>query len=245
MKKNNALTQAKPRKAYFRMLKKIMKVRYKEPTFIYLDGEIQKGSIILSNHEGTDGPMAMEIYLDHPFRMWGAGEMNSDLISLYKYQTEIYYHQKKHWNIHAARAFCLIASPITKLFYSGLDLISTWQDARFVKTLKTSLEAITSGDSIVIYPEISDKGYLAELEGFHPGFVLLAEYCFRKGIDVPIYVTYFRKGDNTYIVDKPVYYSDLVAAGESRDEIAARLCARCNELGKMTSEEIRDIVLFH
>jgi hypothetical protein len=225
------------RKLYFRILKTVMKVRYKKPRFIYLGKPFENGALILSNHEGTDSPMSLEIYCDKPIRMWGAHEMNSGLVSLYKYQTKVYFHEKKHWNIHLARLFCLIASPLTHLFYAGFDLISTYRDVRLVKTMRESLEALQSGDNIVIFPEDSTNGYLCELEGFHEGFVLLAELCQRKRMDVPIYVSYFRKSDKTYIFDAPVMYSELSAKYKSRDQIASYLCNRCNELGKMQFDE--------
>ena len=228
------------RKLYFRILKKLMRSRYKKPEFIYLGEEFGDSCLILSNHEGTDAPMSLEIHTDAPIRMWGSGEMNSGLVRLYKYQTKVYYHEKKHWNIHLARLFCLIASPLTHLFYSGLNLISTYPDARIVKTIRESIDAIKAGDSIVIYPEDSTKGYLAELEGFHEGFVMLAEMCYRRGIDLPVFVTYFRKSDLKYIVDKPVLYSKLVSKYSTRKEIARALCDRCNELGRMQFEEAEE-----
>ena len=238
MKNTEKNTRKKPRKLYFRILKKLMSGRYKEPAFIYLGEKIGNGAIILSNHEGTDAPMSLEIYLDAPIRMWGAGEMNSSLREVYAYQSRVYYHEKHHWNIHLARLFCLIASPLTYLFYSGLDLISTYHDARFVKTIRESIESIKAGDNIVIYPEVSDKGYLAELEAFHEGFVMLCEICKKRGIDLPIYVAYFKKNERIYVIDKPVFYSELSAGGESREEIASGLCHRCNELGKMPIDPI-------
>ena len=225
------------RKLYFRILKKLMKSRYKQPRFIYLGEEISEGALILSNHEGTDAPMSLEIYLDKPIRMWGAYEMNSGLGKLYKYQTQIYYHEKKHWNIHLARLFCLIASPLTMLFYSGLNLISTYRDARVVKTMRESVAALKEGYNIVAFPEISENGYLPELEGFHEGVVMLAEVCKMRGIDLPIYVTYFRKSDLTYIIDKPLLYSELSTSYAGRAQIARALCDRCNELGKMKFAE--------
>jgi len=223
----------KNRKWWFKLLKKIMKIRYKEPEFVYLGDEIKNGSIVLSNHEGTDAPMSLEIYLDSPIRMWGAHEMNSGLIKLYKYQTRVYYHEKKGWNLHLARLFCLIASPLTNLFYKGLNLISTYRDSRFIKTIRESVEAIKNEENIVIYPEDSKNGYLAELEGFFAGFVLVAEACKKEGIDVPIYVAYFRKNEKKYIIDKAVMYSELSKNGDSKEVIAKKLCDRCNELGKM------------
>lgn len=227
----------KKRKLWYKCLKGLMRGRYKRPTFVYLGEEFTGGSIILSNHEGTDGPMCLEMYCDKPTRMWGAYEMNSGLIKMYKYQTKVYYHEKKHWNLFLARLFCLVASPLTNLFYKGLNLISTYKDERFIKTIKESISSLQEGENIVIYPEISDKGYLDELEGFHAGFVALAEICKRRGIDVPIYVSYFRKKDKLFIVDKPVLYSELTANGETKEQVCERLCARCNELGKMTFDE--------
>lgn len=229
-------TKAK-RKLYFRILKKLMKSRYKEPRFIYLGEQFENGALILSNHEGTDSPMSLEIYCDKPIRMWGTAEMNSGLVALYKYQTKIYYHEKKHWNLFLARLFCLLASPLTWLFYSGFDLISTYKDTRLVKTLRESVAALKSGDNIVVFPEDSTNGYLPELEGFHLGFVLLAEVCKKQGLDLPIYVSYFRKSDKTYIFDAPVKYSELSAKYKTRTEIAKYLCDRCNELGKMNFDE--------
>ena len=217
-------------------LKKIMKLRYKEPRFAYLGEKITGGALIISNHEGTEAPMSLEMYCDAPFRMWGAGEMNSGLKALYKYQTQVYYHEKKHWNLHWARLFCLLASPLTNLFYKGLNLISTYRDGRFMNTIRESVKSIQNGESIVIFPEDSQNGYLEKLEGFHPGFVALAEVCRKKGMDLKIYVTYYRKKDRLYIVDKPVLYSELTKNGETREEVVAKMLTRCNQLGQMQFE---------
>ena len=225
------------RKGWFKFMKRLMLGRYKEPEFVFLGEKFSNSSIIISNHEGTDAPMSMELYCDKPIRFWGAHEMNSGLVSLYKYQTKIYYHEKKHWNIHLARLFCLIASPITNLFYKGLNLISTYKDARLVKTLRESMEALKQGDNIVVFPEDSKNGYLEQLEGFFAGFVMLAEVCYKRGMDVPIFVTYFRRKDLKYIIDAPVKYSELAKGGATRADIAKRLLDRCNELGRMTFDK--------
>ncbi len=221
------------RKGWFKFMKRLMLGRYKEPEFIFLGEKFSNSSIIISNHEGTDAPMSLELYVDKPIRFWGAHEMNSGLISLYKYQTRIYYHEKKHWNIHLARLFCLIASPITNLFYKGLNLISTYKDARLVKTLRESMQALKDGDNIVVFPEDSRNGYLDQLEGFFAGFVMLAEVCYKRGMDVPIFVTYFKRKELKYVIDAPIKYSELAKSGATRQEIAKRLLDRCNELGRM------------
>lgn len=162
--------------------------------------------------------------------------MNSGLIRLYKYQTRVYYHEKKHWNLTAARLFCLLASPLTNLFYKGLNLISTYQDARLKNTLTESIAAIKNGQNLVIFPEKSIGGYFAELKGFYAGFIILAKQCLKQGIDVPIYVSYYRKKERKYIFDKPIMFSELNRTLVSREKIADYLLERCNSLGKITLE---------
>jgi len=160
------------------------------------------------------------------------------LIKLYKYQTRVYYHEKKHWNLGLARLFCLIASPLTYIFYKGLRLINTYPDSRLRNTLSESINALEENQNIIIFPEKSDKGYLDELEGFHAGFMLLVNMCLKKGIDVPIYVSYYKKSEKTYIIDKPIMISELISNNESKEEIAQKLCDRCNQLGKMDIEQV-------
>jgi len=225
------------RKAWFRGLKNVMKLFIKESKFVYLGDGLSDKGIILSNHVGTSAPLAFELYGPKNIRFWGAHEMNSGLINLYKYQTKIYYHEKKHWNLGLARLFCLIASPLTNLFYKGLRLISTYKDSRLRKTLSESIESLENNQNIIIFPENSEKGYLDELEGFHAGFMLLLNMCIKKGLDVPVYVAYYKKQEKTYVIDKPVLISELLSSNESKEQIADKLCKRCNELGKMSFEE--------
>ncbi len=230
------------RKGWFRGYKGFIKLFKKPTNFKYVDKGIETPSVILSNHVGTSAPLSFELYLDEPMRFWGAHEMNSGLKSLYKYQTKVFYHEKRGWNIHLARLYCLIASPLTYIFYKGLNLISTYKDTRFIKTVKDSFETLKDGKSIVIFPEDSTKGYLDELEGFHNGFVVMLDYAYKKGLDVPVVVTYYHKLSNTHMIDSKIMYSELLNKFNNYDDIARFLCDRCNELGKICQKSYEDAV---
>lgn len=225
-------SQIYKRRPWFEGVKKIIRIFIKKTSFEYLGEKPEGKAIILCNHVGTAAPLAWELYSKLPFRFWGADEMNQSLASLYKYQSRVFYHEKKGWNLHLARLFCLIASPLTYMFYRGLELISTYHDTRFRKTISESLEAFEENRAVIIFPEISDKGYLDVLEGFHAGFTVLGGIALKKGTDLPVYVAYFKKGEKRCIVDKPVMWSSLEKQYESREEIAEALCNRCNELGQ-------------
>lgn len=239
MKKSKNKKLIKKGKRWFCAVKRILTCRYKCPDFIFLEGKpFEETSVILSNHESTLSPMSLEMYLDKPLSFWGAYEMNSGLVKTYKYQSYVYYHKKKKWNLHLARLFCLIASPLTNMFYKGLNIISVYRDARFIKTMNESIEALKQGNNIVIYPEDSENGYLKELTGFHLGFVVFAERCLKKGIDLPIVVAYYNKETVQYLFDKPVKFSELQKRFSSRQEIADHLLERCNFLGKMEKVDV-------
>lgn len=226
------------RKLWYRILKKILVIRYKRPKFIYLGQKPTHQSMILSNHVGTEAPMSLEMYVDFPIRMWGTSQMNSGLIQLYKYQTRVYYHEKKHWNLHLARLFCLLASPLTNIFYKGLKLISTYPDYRFKITLKESFDTLKDNQNIVVFPEISDEGYLDELKGFHPGFIACAAYAYKNGIDVLIYVSYYRSKEGVYLFDQPILYSDLKNKFVTREAMIHYLVDCCNALGRRALKDL-------
>ena len=225
-------------KLWYSGLKKIIKIRYKRPKFIYLGDKPNKNSIILSNHVGTDAPMSLELYADFPIRMWGTHEMNSGLSKMYRYQSRVYYHEKKRWNLHLARLFCLLASPLTNLFYKGLKLISTYKDQRLRKTIKESLNILKNGENIVIFPEISDEGYQDILKGFYKGFALLSEICLKHGNDPLIYTSYFKLKDKVYIFDKPILFSELKKIAPTKEKMGKYLVDRCNKLGQMDLKEL-------
>ena len=229
-------TYKRRKKLWFKMLCGIVRIFKGKNKFVFLGEEFSDQALILSNHVGTDGPLSFEIGLKQTFRFWGTYYMNGSLKELYKYQSYNFYHLKKGWNIHAARALCLVAAPLTYLFYRGLNLISTYADARLRGTFEESLATLSEHQSIIIFPENSENGYLAELEGFHKGFIGLAEHALKKGMDLPIYVTYLEKSQHRHIVAAPIKFSELKARYSSRDEIAAAMCERCNELGRMARE---------
>ena len=93
------------RRRWFKAVKAVLRLIIKEPKFIYLGEEVRPGGIILSNHEGPKSPVSLELYAAVPHRQWGTHEMNEDFKTAYRYQTNIYYHQKKALESVAGAAF--------------------------------------------------------------------------------------------------------------------------------------------
>ncbi len=229
--KEKKLKPKKP-KPLFRLYKAFIKLFKTKINFYYVDKKVPEGALILSNHESTKGPFAWELYYEEKVRMMGAAEMNSGFRRMYKYQTKVYYHQKKHWNLFLARIFCLLATPLTYFFYKGLQLISIKDGFALKTTIADANKALIEfKERVVIFPEDSSEGYFKKLKSFKHGFLLVLEQAYKNGYDIPVAVAYVKLEESTCLIDNSVKYSELLEKYKTRDEIAKALCDRCNELG--------------
>ena len=69
--------------------------------------------------------------------------------------------------------------------------------------------------------------------------MVFAEFCYKNKIDIPIVVSYFKKGQKEFIFDKPIKYSELMKKYETKEKAIEYLLARCNELGAMDTSEYK------
>ncbi len=218
------------RPTWFKGLKQVLKLFIPRPKFVYLGEKISTPAIILSNHVGASAPLAWELYFSQRFRFWGTHEMTGGLKSVYRYLSEVYFPRKKHWNKTLAKLFCLIAAPLANLFYKGLQLIPTYRDARFKQTIQKSLSSVKSGSNLIIFLEDSSDGYHDKLKCFYAGFTMIGDACLKEGIDLPVYVSYYRKKDKTFLIDKPILFSRLKGLYKDRQKLADMMCERTNRL---------------
>lgn len=222
-------------KLYFKILKILTSIVIHKPKFIYLGEKVNYPSIILVNHEGSKTPLTLELYFKEKNRMLGTYEMNGSLKDAYKYLSETYYHNKKKWPLVFSKLFSLIAAPLTCLYYRGLNLISVYSGIEFMRTVKEAFKCVNEyKENLIIYPEDSSKGYFVELTHFFSGFVLIAQYCYQRGIDLNIYVSYFNPKTKIFIFDKPIKYSEVLKFNLTKEELAKKFLIRCNELGRLS-----------
>lgn len=96
------------------------------------------------------------------------------------------------------------------LFYKGMQIMATYPDTRFSKTIKSSIEELENGTSILIFPENSSDGYHEILKEYFGGFWVLAKrYNEVTGKDIKIVDMYYHRKTNQVIVGKPRNYLEL------------------------------------
>lgn len=222
----------KNRKSFtFRCARFINRIFFSKPKFRFLKEEFPDEPImLLSNHVGKKAPTRIELYYPREFRMWGTHEMGEGLKAVHHYLVVTFYHQKKHFPMWFAAIIGTLFAPFANAFYKGMRIIPTYQDYRFMSTIKWTLREYNAGRDIVIYPEDSSKGYKDEIPKFYSGFAYFLEMAYRKGKDIPIFVAYYQKKKNTFVISEKMMYSELKKQYDNHDDLAEAMRVKMNEL---------------
>lgn len=232
-------TTPSKKQPFFKIVKWVLRLFYRRPKIKYLTDEtIPENCIIISNHDSKRGPMVLELYLPVFNVKWGAHEMLGNYSSRMHYLRDVYYRQKKGYNMVIATIFACFEAFFSKWLYKGMKFIGTYPDARLVKTLGDSLTVLKDGASILIFPENSSEGYKEELSEFFPGFVMLAEQYYRRNKkDIPICPIYYNPKKSVICVDKTYTIREFAQQGMKRDQIAEQFRQIVNDLYRKSLTE--------
>lgn len=226
--KQNVINKKQP---VWRRTRKILKLFFKKPEIISLSGELPTKAMYVANHAAMFGPVMYNLYMPIPIAPWGAYPMTENYKSRYNYLRNVYFIQKRHKTKFAATILASFEAALSIYFYRGLRVIPSYNDNRFIKTIRLSMDVLNNDIGVMIFPEDSDEGYHEVLTSFHAGFVELAKYYGKKNDeDIPIYPVYYHAKKRKLIIGNPSKISDYTAKGMSRQEIAADFCKQVNDL---------------
>lgn len=173
------------------------KVKGKENIPKNRDGDI----IYLCNHGEIYGPIVGGIYTPMPIRPWVISEMCSPaLVRQYIYEGT--FEKMTFLPLFMRKALAGIVSPIIIWGMNSLDPVPVYrnQSSELIKTFRASLQAMQSGDNLLIFPEnpfhenLNTGQYLRSGVGeFFEGFCAIAPSYYnktgRKCLFIPVYAS--------------------------------------------------------
>lgn len=193
---------------------------------IHTECPLEEKCILLGTHSGISGPFVYNSYMPRYFAPWGTHEMLGNFPERWDYMYNTFYQTKCKLPKKKAFFKTLTLAPISRIFYSGVGLIGTYNDSRQMNAIKHSMNCLDANVPIMIFPENSSRGYFEKLTMCHSGFVILAkQYFARTGIDLPVYPSYLSKADKYVMVDTPIYVNKMLSEGMTREDIAEHV--RC------------------
>jgi len=212
----------KRKQPFFSFVKKIFRIFIKAEVEMHCDSVPDK-AIVVSNHSAKMGPLVLELYYPKFNVTWGAHQMLGNYKSRFLYLRNVLYMQKLGKKKFPSTIKALFEACFSKMMYKGMKILPTYTDERFLYTIRSSIDVLDSGASVMVFPEDSSEGYFDELKSAFAGFVALAEQYYNKtGEDVPIVPIYYHKKSKKIIIYPQMSVQALKREGLNRYEIADR-----------------------
>ncbi|MBO5945095.1 MAG: hypothetical protein J6Q69_00660 [Clostridia bacterium] len=162
----------KRKQPVFSIFRKVFKHVYRAKTESAIENLPEK-AIIVSNHAGKSGPMAICLNYPRFTAMWGHHGMLGNYFDRYKYLRNVLYIQKLHKNKFIATIKPIYEAIFSKFAYKGMHVIGTYTDMRFITTVRKSMMLLDDNVTIILFPEDTSEGYYDELCHLFPGFAML------------------------------------------------------------------------
>lgn len=182
----------------------------------------QEACVIVGNHSQMFGPIAGEMYVPGPHYIWCAGEMmHREEVAAYAYRD--FWSNKPKSVRWFFKLMSHVITPLALLVFNNAHTVPVYHDARLISTFRKSVELVSKGNSMVIFPEHYDE-HNNIVHDFQDKFIDLARFYYKKtGVElnfVPLYVAPRLK---TLFFGDPIRFHADAPIADERKRI-------CNEL---------------
>lgn len=206
----------------YKIIKGLVRLIYPKTDMAGTEHLPKEASIIVGNHAQMNGPIVSELYIPGRHYTWCAGEM-MELSEVPDYAYTDFWSGKPKGIRWFYRLLSYLIAPLSVCIFNNANTIPVYHDTRVVTTFRTSIKALTEGDSIVIFPEHA-VGYNNILCGFQDKFIELARMYYRKtGKELSFVPVYIAPALRTAYFGEPVRYRAEADRNEERKRICGEL----------------------
>ena len=180
---------SKPSKL-FPKLKFLLGVFYGKIDIVGMEHLPERNTVIVANHCQMNGPICAELYMPDNCYIWCAGQMMNKKEAP-KYAFTDFWSQKPKWTHPFYRILSYIITPLAIYIFGNARTIPVYRDMRIMSTFRETLNKLSQGSNIIIFPE-KDEKHNNILYKFQENFVDIARLYYKKsGISltfVPMYI---------------------------------------------------------
>ncbi|MBR3334936.1 MAG: hypothetical protein IKG23_11650 [Clostridia bacterium] len=195
----------------------------------------EESCVLVGNHCQMYGPIASELYLERPHYIWCIGEMmNRKEVPAYAFQD--FWSGKPKSVRWFYKLLSYVIAPLAEYVFTHAHTIPVRHDARVMTTFRTSVEKLSAGADIVIFPEKAEA-YNGILWQFQEHFVDLAKLYHRRTgkavCFVPMYTAPRLSGIH---FGEPVRFDPEAPEDEERARICKALLEAISDLASALPE---------
>ncbi|MGN1387824.1 MAG: glycerol acyltransferase [Bacillus sp. (in: firmicutes)] len=167
--------------------------------------------VYVSHHEHFRGPLSIMLWTEKPIHIWALSAFYEQPTCC-KQIVQYPFVKRFGWNEKAALIICLPLSYIISALVRSANAIPVYRGSReIVKTFRQSVDALSKGDNILIFPDVHYDNRSPIIGEIDPGFLHLEKYYYRKTKKhltfIPVYAS---KSQKKIVQGKPIAFQDGV-----------------------------------
>ena len=202
--------------------------------------------VFLCNHGEFYGPMACKIYIPVPIRAWTNATMMGDKKAVTEYIYNNTTSRQERMPEIEKRLLARIAAWLSVNVMSQLECIPVHKDSplKLRETFRLTIEAMETGDNILIFPENPEQKYPREAIGnLSPGFLTLADiYWKRKKKRMRFLPVYADKKGRRIIFGNIIEYNPENNQTEEQDRIVRETLNQIRSFaGRRELQEVKTV----
>ncbi len=134
--------------------------------------------IIMANHSQMHGPIAGQLYFPGRKKIWCAHQM-MQLKEVPAYAFTDFWSKKPKVTLPFFKLLSYLIAPLSACVFTNADTIAVYRDNRIVSTFKKTVQALESGENVVIFPECYEP-YNHIVTQFQENFVSVAKLYYKR-----------------------------------------------------------------
>lgn len=206
----------------YRFILWVLRVCYPKMEILGLENLPDEPVVIAANHTQMNGPIACELNFPEKRYTWCAAEMMKlKEVPAYAYQD--FWSQKPRYSRWFYRLAAYAIAPLSVIVFNNANTIPVYRDARILTTMRTTLNRLTEGANVVIFPECDEK-FNNILYKFQDGFVDVARlYRKKTGRELSFVPMYIAPKLRQLHIGKPIRFCTENPIEEERKRICEYL----------------------
>lgn len=140
----------------FKLVKGLLRLVYPKIEIVGLENLPDGACIVAANHAQMHGPIGCELFFPEKRYTWCAGEM-MQLKDVPAYAFKDFWSQKPSYIRWLYKLFSYVIAPLSVLIFNNASTIGVYRDTRIMSTFRNSVNAMSEGAKIIIFPECGDK----------------------------------------------------------------------------------------
>ncbi|TCS81261.1 glycerol acyltransferase [Tepidibacillus fermentans] len=218
------------------MIRAIIRKFY--PTYsVQIPKNINGPVVYVSHHQNLFGPFVTLLWFPKCLHAWILNVF-LDQSSCFKQYVDYTFTKRYGLNRNLAKIFALPLSYfVSKLLNSGKGIPVYRGSRKILTTFNLSVDALSRGESIVIFPDIDYRDHSSNIKEMYDGFLYLEKYYYKAtGKHVCFIPLYASKKKKMLIADKQIYFRDEVDFNVERKKVVQEIHANLNHLAKKSGD---------